>query len=212
MRISLQGFEALKSIQAQSAMDLMQIARRMENILADPKKVVTGRTKSDFSILDKTGRICAMTQKAHLDKYRNTQDIIDINGLRITCQNSSELGEVIQKLQANGFEFLELDNKYNTIRKDGSYKVIPNTIRDSLTGNVFELQLTTVSSLATSDLSHNVIYKKDAIALNVSDRQRNWVQAAARMCAIVETINLIAAPVDLMRPLPDEEDKLKAKL
>jgi hypothetical protein len=124
----------------------------------------------------------------------------------------SELGEVIQKLQANGFEFLELDNKYNTIRKDGSYKVIPNTIRDSLTGNVFELQLTTVSSLATSDLSHNVIYKKDAIALNVSDRQRNWVQAAARMCAIVETINLIAAPVDLMQPLPDEEDKLKAKL
>lgn len=190
VRISKEGFEALHEIQVKNAMDLIQIQNRLSSLFGSPI-IVTSRTKSSNGILDKTGRLCKKTQEgSNLVKYQTIQDIIDINGVRITCQNSTQIDHVIQTLKSEGFEFLELDNKYNTIRKDGAYKVIPTTIRDTQTGAIFELQITTLPSTSLSDISHNVIYKKEAIGLNVTEEQRTLVLKTQRISALVETLNI----------------------
>lgn len=216
VRMSIEGYKDLKTIQKQNVDDLLEVKYRLDNLFKDqPTKKVTGRTKSVQGILDKTGRLCNQTQSNTeiVKKYADIRDIIDINGMRITCSDSSELAEVIETLRENGFEFLELDNKYNTIRKTGDYKVIPTTVRDSKSGCVFELQLTTVSSLSISDLNHNVNYKKEAIGLNLNDQHREWVSMLSKFSAIVETLNVMGYPVALTTEMSQESlDQLSSNV
>lgn len=207
VRMSDEGYKGLKAIQKKNEADRSKVQERLTALFADqPSKKVTGRTKSVLGILDKTGRLCERTQKdsKEAEKYQTIRDIIDINGMRITCTDSSELADVIETLKESGFEFLELDNKYNTIRKQGSYKVIPTTVRDTQTGCVFELQLTTVSALSISDLDHNVNYKQKAIGLPLSKKEQEWVSMLSKFSAIVETLNVMGYPVTLASDMSGE--------
>lgn len=210
VRISSKGYEALHTIQMNSALNLRTIQKRLQKkFKPEDGFVVTGRTKSPMGILDKTGRLCSITQIKDTNK-ETVKDIIDINGCRITCKTTQQIAEVINSLKEMGFEFLELDNKYNTIRKDGAYKVIPTTIRDPETGNIFELQLTTLTSLAVNDLYHNVIYKKEAIGLDLDDKERNKVLSLQRYGAMLETMSLLQRKiVDFTQDFKQNRDVIK---
>ncbi len=207
VRMSATGWKELKKIQKKNANDLIEVKNRLETLFKDePNKRVTGRTKSTLGILDKTGRLCKLTQSnpGMLNKYSTIRDIIDINGMRIISADPSELAEVIETLKKEGFEFLELDNKYNTIRKQGDYKVIPTTVRDPVTNCVFELQLTTASSLSVSDLNHNVNYKQKAIGLPLNEDERKWVAMLSKFSAVAETLNLMGYPIPLTKEMSQE--------
>ena len=131
-------------------------------------------------------------QTEQITKYITMADVADGCGCRVTCCSSSQVYGVIQRLREEGFEFLELDNKYNTIRKDGAYKVIPCTMKDSKIGIVFELQVTTLASTTVADLFHNVIYKRRAIGLNPTKQERAMVRVIQRLGALIETGNLVS--------------------
>lgn len=201
VRISNKGFEHLQAISKQNAKDLVTVTDRISSMFKAEGHIVSSRTKSAKSLLDKCGRLSSMTQAKDMPKYRSTLDIIDVNGARITCADSRQIIGVIEKLKAEGFEFYELDNKYANIRKDGAYKVVPCTIRDPLTGVMLELQITTLSSTAVTDLFHNVIYKREAIGLQPTDRQSDSVLKAQRMSALIETMNLKDSYISLTKNL-----------
>lgn len=203
--ISNEGYQALQRLQAKNATDLIDVMGRLDTLFNPQGFLISGRTKSAKSILDKCGRLTQMTQSKDTPKYRSTLDIIDVNGCRITCSNSAEIKGVIDNLKANGFEFLELDNKYANIRKDGAYKVVPCTIRDSKTGVIFELQITTLTSTTVTDLYHNVIYKRQAIGLNASEHQLNSVLESQRLSAVLETISLKGDRIKLVNRLEKTE-------
>lgn len=206
--ISKTGFSILENLQKKTAQNMVRVMFKLNTLFKPLGHSVTGRTKSSQSILDKCGRLCEKTQGEKSEKYIAVTDIIDICGCRVTCSSSSEIFEVIQILEREGFEFLELDNKYNTIRKDGAYKVMPCTLRDPTTGLVFELQITTLTSITVTDLFHNVIYKKEAIGLRPTEKQEKMVLALQRLAALTETISLVGQEIFLARNLDEQEISL----
>lgn len=188
--------------------DFFLLMQKLQTLF--PEHLVTGRVKSARAFLDKCGRLCQNTQAKHLAKTLSALDIIDGCGCRITCSASSQIYDVVQKLK-NDFEFLELDNKYTTIRKDGAYKVIPCTMKDLNSGLVFELQITTLTSTIVADLFHNVIYKRNAIGLNPTEEETQTVLAIQRLGALTETVSLvISEPIVLTKTL--KTDKMVAAL
>ncbi len=197
VRISNEGFKALTQLQKKNEKDLIDVVGRLIHLFGPQGHTITARTKSPQSILDKCGRITSITQAQDIPKYHSTLDIIDVNGCRITCNNPEQINDVIDKLNSNGFEFLELDNKYSTIRKDGAYKAIPCTIRDLKTGVIFELQIVTLTSITVTDIYHNVIYKEEAIGLKPTKQQAKEILQAQRIGAILETISLTGNKIPL---------------
>jgi ppGpp synthetase/RelA/SpoT-type nucleotidyltranferase len=186
VRISETGFRFLQQYQISSDRDRSRI---METLRTIPGVTVTGRTKSPAGIVDKLGRLCLISTKPGA-KYQSIADIVDVNGMRITCAHPSQIAGVIEQLRNKGYEILEMDNKYVSIRKAGGYKIIALTVRDPATGNVFELQVATRQSLAVFDLYHNVIYKKDAVRLPVTPVQEKFVLRGFHLSAILETWSL----------------------
>ncbi len=201
--ISKTGFQSLQKLQLKMSQHLFQLMQKLTALF--PDHLVTGRVKSARSFLDKCGRLCEKTQLEETPRCVAVTDIIDGCGCRITCSSSSQIFDVIQTLKAHGFEFLELDNKYNTIRKDGAYKVIPCAMQDSTTGLIFELQITTLTSTAVSDLFHNVVYKRNAIGLNPTEEEVGIVRSIQRLGALSETVSLVAKePIVLTENLKGE--------
>jgi ppGpp synthetase/RelA/SpoT-type nucleotidyltranferase len=201
--ISPAGFQILEKLQLKMTQNLFQLMQKLKTIF--PEHMITGRVKSARSFLDKCGRLCEKTQKEATDKCQSTLDIVDVCGCRITCSSSAQIFAVIEKLRKSGFEFLELDNKYNTIRKDGAYKVIPCTLKDPETGLIFELQITTLTSTIVSDLFHNVIYKQHTIGLNPTPEEQGMVLTMQRFGAVAETVSLVSKhPIVLTERLKGE--------
>lgn len=190
VRISNKGYSSLEKLAKKNVSDLGSVVFRLKGIFQiKGHHIISYRTKSATSILDKCGRLSAMTQGRDVPKYRSVCDIIDVSGCRITCADSREIYSVIQELRTAGFQFFELDNKYSAIRKDGAYKVVPCTIKDPESGLVFELQITSLTSTTVTDLFHNVIYKREAIGLGATKKQELTILRAQRLAALIETAN-----------------------
>ncbi len=182
-----EAYEFLLRLQDQASTDRADVIKRLtDNYQTHPGIVVTGRTKSAAGIMDKLGRLC-QSSTAPGAKYQSLADVVDVNGIRITCDRVEQLEFVFEDLRTQGFQFLEVDNKYGNIRKNGAYKVMPLTLLDPSTGVVFELQLATRQSLTCFDLEHNVVYKKEAIGLRTTPVQQQRVFDLYRLSALVET-------------------------
>jgi ppGpp synthetase/RelA/SpoT-type nucleotidyltranferase len=193
--ISKVGFKILEKLQIQMTLHLFGLMKKLQALF--PEHGVTGRVKSASSMLDKCGRLCHQKEAI--------TDIVDGCGCRITCTASSQIHGVVEALRKE-FEFLELDNKYRTIRKDGAYKAIHCTLRDLTTGLIFELQITTVTMITVSDLFHNVIYKRNAIGLNSTQKEIETIIAIQRFGALTETVSLvIPEPIILTEKLKTEK-------
>jgi ppGpp synthetase/RelA/SpoT-type nucleotidyltranferase len=192
--ISKAGFKILEKLQIQMTIHLYHLIQKLQKLF--PEHTITGRVKSARSMLDKCGRVC--------HQKKGITEIVDGCGLRITCKSSSQIYEVIHILQAE-FEFLELDNKYANIRKDGAYKAIPCTLLDRSTSLVFELQIVTLTATIVSDLNHNVIYKRNAVGLNPSQEETQAIISLQRFAALTETASLTSSPIALTEKLKSEK-------
>lgn len=210
--VSQAGYAAIESLAEHYQSILGGLKERIRTEFSKKDFVVSGRCKNARGILDKLGRRAAKTQKSMDSKGESILDLVDILGIRVISESFDAIPSIIQQIQKAGFQMLEIDNKYLTIRKNGAYKVIPCTVFDPTTDSIFELQLCTFAGAIWMDLAHQTLYKSEAVGLSLSQEECDFVAAGERLCALIDTLRLFGNSIPTSRKFSPEDEQAVAEL
>lgn len=155
-----------------------------------PIEFVTGRVKSEASILDK-----AVKRNIALDKL--AEEMQDIAGLRMMCQFVDDIKPVVEILRKrNDFEIVE-ERDYVTQNKESgyrSYHVVVEYPVQTIQGEkkvLVEIQIRTLAMNFWATIEHSLNYKyKGNFPTDIRERLQRAAEAAFRLDEEMSSIRI----------------------